>query len=193
MCYYCIKIYNRMNLLYIKALHIVFVVTWFAGLFYIWRLFVNYVEAGTRTEPAKTILQEQFLLMMKRLYYGITWPSAILTTIFGVWMMYGMYGWLWVQQPWLHFKLAFVLLLWIYQVYGQKILNQISAGTNTKSGTFFRLMNEVASVFLIAIVFIVVLKDTLSWIWGLLGLAIVIAVLLVAIRLYRKQRELKKQ
>ncbi|MEQ1733251.1 MAG: CopD family protein [Bacteroidia bacterium] len=178
-----------MNLLYIKALHIVFVVTWFAGLFYIWRLFVNYVEAGERTEPAKTILQDQFLIMMKRLYYGITWPSAILASFFGFYMMFGMYGWLWVKQPWLHIKLSFVLLLWIYHVYGQRILTQITEGTCTKSSTFFRLMNELASVFLIAIIFVVVLKDTLSWIWGLVGLAIVIAVLLVAIKAYKKMRE----
>jgi protoporphyrinogen IX oxidase len=189
MCYYCSLIYICMNLLYIKALHIVFVVTWFAGLFYIWRLFVNYVEAGERTEPAKTILQDQFLIMMKRLYYGITWPSAILASFFGFYMMFGMYGWLWVKQPWLHIKLSFVLLLWIYHVYGQRILTQITEGTCTKSSTFFRLMNELASVFLIAIIFVVVLKDTLSWIWGLVGLVIVIAVLLVAIKAYKQLRE----
>lgn len=178
-----------MNILYIKALHIVFVTTWFAGLFYIWRLFVNYTEAGERTEPAKTILQDQFLIMMKRLLYGITWPSAILASFFGFYMMFAMYGWLWVKQPWLHIKLAFVLLLWIYHVYGHITLGNIIKGTNTKSSTFFRLMNEVASVFLIAIVFVVVLKDTLSWVWGLLGLAIVIGVLLVAIKAYKKMRE----
>ncbi|MDR9488704.1 CopD family protein, partial [Salibacter sp.] len=72
-------------MLYIKALHIIFVVTWFAGLFYIVRLFIYHTEAEQRSEPEKSILQSQFRLMEKRLWYGITWPSAVLTMIFGIW------------------------------------------------------------------------------------------------------------
>jgi len=72
-----------MNYSYIKALHIIFVVTWFAGLFYIVRLFIYFAEAQEKPEPERSILQNQFRIMQKRLWYGITWPSAILTLIFG--------------------------------------------------------------------------------------------------------------
>ena len=75
-----------MAYLYIKALHIIFITTWFAGLFYIIRLFIYYKEAEDKEEPAKTILKNQYLLMSKRLWYIITWPSAVLSTFFAVWL-----------------------------------------------------------------------------------------------------------
>lgn len=182
-----------MNLLYIKALHIIFVVTWFAGLFYIWRLFVNLVEAGEREEPAKTILQDQFKLMMSRLWYGITWPSAIIACFMGTYLVCGMYGWAFVQQPWLLFKLSFVILLLIYQFYTHRVHEKLQRNISTLSSTRLRVMNEVASIFLVAIVFIVVLKDTLSWVWGLVGLVVFITTLLVAIKVYKKIRKKNQQ
>ena len=74
--------------LYIKALHIIFIVTWFSGLFYIVRLFIYNTEAKEKTEPEKSILQKQFSTMINRLWLGITWPSAVLTFIFGGWIWY---------------------------------------------------------------------------------------------------------
>ena len=101
-----------MDYLYVKALHIIFVVTWFAGLFYIPRIFIYQTEAEDKLEPAKSILQTQFKLMSKRLWYIITWPSAILASIFGIWLIY--LNPVWLEQPWMLVKLAFVLALYFY-------------------------------------------------------------------------------
>src|ERR1700710_79290 len=99
-----------MMYLYIKALHIIFIVTWFSGMFYIVRLFIYNTEAGNRPEPEKTILRDQFNIMIRRLWFGITWPSAVLTLILGisVWSMMG------ALPGWLMVKLAFVLGLYLY-------------------------------------------------------------------------------
>ncbi len=94
---------------YIKALHLIFVITWFAGLFYIPRLFIYHIEASEKPEPENSILTTQLKLMTKRLWYIITWPSAVLATIFAVWLLILVPVWL--QMPWMHVKLAFVVLL----------------------------------------------------------------------------------
>src|SRR6185436_706557 len=96
--------------LYLKAIHIIFIVTWFSGMFYIVRLFIYNTEAAEKTDPEKTILQRQFSIMIKRLWLGITWPSAILTIIFGVWLAI-LYGSI---PNWLLIKLGFVALLYAY-------------------------------------------------------------------------------
>src|SRR4051812_49015910 len=101
-----------MLLSYLKALHIIFVVTWFAGLFYIVRLFIYHVEASAKADPEKTILINHFKGAQRRLWYGITWPSMILTFLFGFWMAFEMFG---LQFPaWLWTKLAFVFGLMLY-------------------------------------------------------------------------------
>src|SRR5690606_27841287 len=99
---------------YIKALHLIFVITWFAGLFYIPRLFVYQIEAFHKPSPDKEILGEQLKLMAKRLWYIITWPSAILATVFALWLLVLMPSWL--EQPWMHVKLTFVILLFLYHL-----------------------------------------------------------------------------
>ena len=101
-----------MDFLYVKALHIIFVVTWFAGLFYIPRLFIYQTEAEDKLEPAKSILQTQYKLMSKRLWYIITWPSAILASIFGIWML--IQNPFYLSQPWMLVKIAFVFALYFY-------------------------------------------------------------------------------
>lgn len=174
-----------MSFLYIKALHIIFVVTWFAGLFYIVRLFVYHAEASARPEPEKSILLKQYNLMQRRLWYGITWPSAILTLIFGLWLLH-LYGevptWLWV-------KLSFVLGLFIYHLLCHRIFRKQQAGNSPYTSTQMRLWNEVATLFLISIVFLVVLKSALSMLWGIVGLVLFSLVLLAAIRIYKKIRK----
>src|ERR1035437_10068394 len=99
--------------LYIKALHIIFIVTWFSGMFYIVRLFIYNTEANEKDEPARSILMNQYNIMIKRLWFGITWPSAILTLIFGPWMWYSLYTFNILPQ-WLLIKLCFVLGLYLY-------------------------------------------------------------------------------
>lgn len=177
-----------MSFFYIKALHIIFVVTWFAGLFYIVRLFIYFAEAQEKPEPERSILQNQFRIMQKRLWYGITWPSAILTLIFG----FSIVVTLRLYDPfpsWLVWKLAFVLGLYIYHFLCHSIFKQQQQGIIRYSSTQLRIWNEVATVFLIAIVFLVVLKNALSMVWGIVGLLLFSALLMLAIRIYKRVRE----
>ncbi|MCC9167515.1 CopD family protein [Pontibacter harenae] len=170
---------------YVKALHIIFVVTWFAGLFYIVRLFIYFAEAEEKPEPERSILQKQFSLMQKRLWYGITWPSAVLTLIFGGTMLY-----LWGSVPsWLVWKLCFVAGLYVYHFLCHRIFKQQQQGVLKYNSTHLRIWNEVATLFLISIVFLVVLKSSLSMLWGILGLIIFSAMLMLAIRIYKRLRE----
>ena len=176
---------NKMIYYYIKALHIIFIVTWFAGLFYMVRLFVYNVEAYTKQEPEKTILLKQFALMQKRLWYGITWPSAILTLIFGTWI-----GILYGSLPtWLLVKLFFVLGLFIYHLSLHRIFKQQQKENFKWSSQKLRMWNEVATLFLIAIVMLAVVKELLSAVWGLGVLIAFALVLLVAIKMYKKYRK----
>ena len=92
---------------YIKSLHLIFVVTWFAGLFYMPRLFIYHIEAGDKPDAAREVLSSQFRIMEKRLWYIITWPSAILCTLFALGLLVAMPSWL--SQPWMHVKLGFVV------------------------------------------------------------------------------------
>jgi protoporphyrinogen IX oxidase len=170
---------------YIKAIHIIFVVTWFAGLFYMPRLLIYNVEASEKPEPDRSILMEQFKLMQRRLWYGITWPSAILTLIFGLWMWH-LYGD--KTADWLLVKLGFVLGLYIYHVYTHVIFRQQQRGVFKLSSMQLRIWNEVATIFLIAVVFLVVVKDALVWTKALGGLAVLILLLLVAIKIYKTVR-----
>jgi len=174
---------------YILSLHIIFIVTWFAGLFYIVRLFIYHTEAEVKSEPEKSILQTQYKLMEKRLWFGITWPSMILTVIFGGWMIYLNPGIL--QNAYFILKLCFVggLILYHFQchVIFKQLKNDIIKWTSFK----LRLWNEVATVFLVAIVFLIILKSNTGFIWGMLGLIIFSATLMLAIQIYKKSREKK--
>ncbi|KAA9341048.1 CopD family protein [Adhaeribacter soli] len=168
-------------------MHIIFVVTWFAGLFYIVRLFIYFAEAAEKPEPEKNILQNQFKLMQKRLWYGITWPSAMLTLIFGVWMLY-LYSGFQNIPTWLWLKIAFVIGLFLYHFSCHKIFKQQQAGLVKQSSTQLRIWNEVATLFLFAIVFLVVLKNSLDFIWGIVGLVLFGVILMLAIRIYKRLR-----
>jgi putative membrane protein len=170
---------------YIKAIHIIFVVTWFAGLFYMPRLLIYNVEASEKPEPDRSILMEQFKLMQRRLWYGITWPSAILTLIFGLWMWH-LYGD--KTADWLLVKLGFVVGLYIYHVYTHVIFRQQQRSLFKLSSMQLRIWNEVATIFLIAVVFLVVVKDALVWTKALGGLAVLILILLAAIKIYKAVR-----
>jgi putative membrane protein len=169
---------------YIKALHIIFIVTWFSGLFYMVRLFVYHTEASQRPEPERTILLQQFKLMLRRLWMGITWPSAILTLIFGPWMMILLGS----VPTWLAIKLAFVLGLYGYHISLQLIYRQQMRGIFRFSSQQLRIWNEVATIFLVAIVMLVVVKQNMSWAWGLLGLLLFVVLLMSAIKIYKTIR-----
>lgn len=172
-------------MLYWKALHIIFVITWFAGLFYIVRLFIYDVEANEKESNVRDILQKQFRLMERRLWYGITWPSAILTIVTGTYLVYimGYY-----TSFWMMLKFGFVILLFLYQLVCHKIFKQLQNSVVKWTSMQLRLWNEVATLFLVSIVFIVVLKDALGLLYGMIGLVAVTLVLLFAINLYKKSR-----
>jgi putative membrane protein len=176
---------------YILPLHIIFVVTWFAGLFYIVRLFIYHTEAEKKPEPERTILQTQYKIMERRLWFGITWPSAIITYVLGFTLIYNMYG---LNVPaWLLIKLSFVFGLTLYQIQNQVIFSKLQKNKITWSSTQLRMWNELATVFLVAIVFIVTLKDTVSFLWGVIGILLFGFALWGAIMIYRKAREKKEK
>lgn len=174
---------------YLLALHIIFIVTWFSGMFYIVRLFIYAAEANGKVEEEKKVLLPQFKLMSKRLWLGITWPSAILTLIFGPLVLWKG-GWLsnFGQQHWLHVKLLFVILLYLYFFSLHRIYRQQQEGIFRISAQKLRIWNEVATVFLVAIVMLAVVKNSMSWLWGLLGLLGLMLVLMAAIKIYKKIR-----
>lgn len=171
---------------YIKALHIIFIVTWFAGLFYIVRLFVYTVEAQVAPEPERSILLKNLKVWMRRLWFGITWPSAVFTLLLGSYFLYvyagNMPSWLWI-------KLCFVVGLYVYHLACHIVYRQLQKDVFKYSSQQLRAWNEVATVFLVSVVFIVVLKNTLSMLWGLLGLTVFIIILMVSIRIYKRIRE----
>ncbi len=177
---------------YLKALHIIFIVTWFAGLFYMPRLFIYATECGSKPLEEQNILRRQFEVMMKRLWYGITWPSAILTLILGPLVMF-MGGWNTIvfapQGRWLLLKLVFVLFLYIYHWTLHRIFKQEMNGQFRYSSQQLRIWNEVATIFLITIVMLVVVKQSISLVWGTIGLGVFVALLLSAIRVYKLLRK----
>jgi putative membrane protein len=170
---------------YIKAIHIIFIVTWFSGLFYIVRLFVYYAESSELPSPEKEILQKQYKLMQKRLWYGITWPSAIITALMGTLLVIE-YG---TIPTWLWIKLGFVAFLYLYHFVCHKIFTAQQADLSPYSSQQMRLWNEVATILLVGIIFIVVLKNALSLVWGILGLAAFSLLIILGIRIYKLYRK----
>ena len=169
---------------YIKSLHLIFVITWFAGLFYVPRIFIYHIEASKKTATEKEILTAQLKLMAKRLWYIITWPSAILSIIFGSWLL--VLAPYWLEQPWMHAKLGFVFLLVVYQFKTHFIFKELQADKIKYSSNFMRVWNEGATLILFAVVFLVLLKSTLNMAYGLLGLFGLAALLMLGIKLYKR-------
>jgi protoporphyrinogen IX oxidase len=179
-----------MNLLYLKSLHIIFVITWFAGLFYIVRLYIYHTEANPKAEPERSILINHFKVAEKRLLFGITLPSMILTYIFGFWMAFEMFGF---DFPnWLLIKLAFVLALTLYHIECHVIFKKLQQNVFKYSSFQLRLRNEVTTLLLFAIVFIVVVKEG-NWWWGIIGLVVFALLLFAAINIYKRTREKRQQ
>ena len=178
-----------MEYLYAKSIPIIFVVSWMAGLFYIVRLFIYHVEANERPELEKNVLQRQFELMQSKLWNIITTPAMVLTILAGLYMFYLNPALL--QMDWMWVKLAFVAGLLIYHFICQRIIYQQKKGTSTWTSTQLRLWNELATVFLVAIVFTVILKTAIDWLYGLTGLIVFIIVIMSAVKIYKYYR-LKK-
>ena len=176
-----------MNYDVLKALHIIFVVTWFAGLFYTVRLFVYHRESQDKPEPERNILHNQFVIMERRLMNVITTPSAILTLIFGTWMLVKNPSLL--SQGYMHVKLAFVATLFAYQIYTMILTKRFKNSKKQFTGMTFRFLNEYPTIVLIAVVFLIILRNATSWIWGVVGILGVAIGLTIAIKLYQRARK----
>ncbi|MDP1802664.1 MAG: CopD family protein [Bacteroidota bacterium] len=174
-----------MDISYIKALHIIFVITWFAALFYMVRLFIYATDSQSKDEVARPILTQQLLLMQKKLWYIIGWPSMVGTYVFGWWLVFSNMSY-YLSQPWMWLKLIVVGLLTLYHLECQRILNLQKQGVFKHSSFRLRLFNELATVFLVAVVFLVVVKSTSGLLWGILGLIAFAAVLMLCVALYKR-------
>jgi protoporphyrinogen IX oxidase len=166
---------------YLKSLHLVFVVSWFAGLLYIVRLFIYHVEAAARPEAERRVLEAQFALMERRLWYAIAWPALILSAAFGLSLMVLIRAW---EQPWFQLKLGLLALLLGYHLYCGKIRKDLLRGACRLTSKRLRVWNEVATLLLFAIVFTAVTKSPLmagkamAWVLAVsaLGIAVMAAV-----------------
>ncbi|HEY9832568.1 MAG TPA: protoporphyrinogen oxidase HemJ [Stenomitos sp.] len=174
-----------------KAFHLIGVVVWFAGLFYLVRLFVYHAEASQEPEPAQTILKKQYELMEKRLYRIITTPGMLVTVAMAIGLL--------TTEPellksgWLHVKLGFVAVLLAYHHYCARIMKKLAAGECQWSGQQFRALNEAPTILLVAIVLLAVFKNNLPTditVWVIFGLIITMA---VTIQLYAKKRKRDKE
>ena len=172
-----------------KALHIIGFVCWFAGLFYVVRLFIYRVEAQERPAAERDVLEAQLKIMTRRLWFGITWPSLIATIGFGSWLLsqYGMWS-----MPWVHIKLTLVGLLTVYHLVTHRIYRQLKEGTCQWSSGRLRLWNEVATLLLVAIVFVAVFKQGLDALWGTVGFFGFAILLMIGIKTYGKIRKKNK-
>jgi len=139
-------------MLWLKALHLIFMVTWFAGLFYLPRLFVYHAMSE---DP---ISNQQFKIMERKLFFGIMTPGMVLTFVFGIWMLAD-YAWaMYSSSGWLHAKLTLVLLLLIYHIFCGKWLLDFKHDRNNKTHVYYRWVNEIPVLFLCAIVILAVIK-----------------------------------
>ena len=172
---------------YIKSLHLIFVITWFAGLFYIVRLFVYQIEAASKESPEKEILQKQYKIMTYRLWYIITWPSAVLATLFAVVLLIMMPEWL--NQDWMHVKLFFVIMLFLYHFKCQQIFTSLQNDDVKYTSNYMRIFNEGATLILFAVVFLVILKNAFNWIFGVVGIFAFSIILMLGFKLYKRIRE----
>lgn len=151
------------------------------------RLFVYFAEAELKPSTEKKILQDQFKIMQRRLWFGITWPSAIAVLIFG--SSLASRFWPLSDYPWLVLKLFFVAGLYAYHLFLHGIFKQQQKNIISFSPMALRVINEISTIFLVAIVFLVVLKNVLSMVYGIVGLFTLIALLMIAIKAYKRIRE----
>lgn len=172
---------------YIKSLHLIFVITWFAGLFYIVRLFVYQIEAQTKENVAREILSEQYKIMTKRLWYIITWPSMILAIGFAIWLL--ALRPFWITDAWMQVKLGFVVALIFYHIKCHFIFKSHFNNVYKHSSNWMRLFNEGATLILFSVVFLVILKSAVNWIYGTVGIVVFSIILMLGFKMYKRIRE----
>jgi len=171
---------------YFTAVHIVFVISWMAGLFYILSLFIYHTEANEKPEPEKSILLKQFVKMEATLWKIICAPAMIIAVLAGASMLTLNPDLL--RTDWMQVKLGFVVGLLIYHFICQNIVKQLKNNRFKLSSFQLRLWRELATIFMIAIVFVVILKNAINWIYGLIGIMGVAMAIMIAVKLYKNYR-----
>jgi putative membrane protein len=174
-----------------KAFHLIGIVVWFAGLFYLVRLFVYHAEAEQEPEPARSILKKQYGIMEQRLYNIITTPGMILTVAMAIGLISTEPEIL--KSTWLHIKLAFVILLIGYHYYCKRIMNKLAAGECQWTGQQFRALNEAPTILLVLIVLLAVFKNSLPLDAATWLVAALIITMVASIQLYAKKRRKDKE
>ena len=177
--------------LWFKSFHIIGVVVWFAGLFYLVRLFIYHVEVQTQKEEIREVFNKQYSLMEKRLANIITTPGMVLAVIMATGLLYMQPSYL--SQSWMQVKLLFVLFLLIYHFYCYRIMNQLNNNQFNFSGQQLRALNELPTLLLVVVVMLVVFKNqfpTSAASWLIFGLILFMA---ASIQFYAKWRRNKKQ
>lgn len=174
-----------------KAFHLIGIVVWFAGLFYMVRLFVYHAEANQEPEPAQSILKKQYEIMEKRLYHIITMPGMVVTVVMAIGLLTTEPEIL--KERWIHFKLAFVAALLVYHFYCGRIMRRLAKGECNWSGQQFRALNEAPTILLVAIVLLAVFKNNLPTDITVWGIAAMVVVMVATIQLYAKKRKRDKE
>lgn len=171
--------------------HIIGFVSWFAGLFYLLRMFVYYAEAKLKAEPARSILMEEYGLMQKRVYRIICNPAMMFTWTFGILMLIANPQYL--HQGWMHVKLLLLILLTGFHVYSKRFMFKQQAGITNMPSFKIRLLNEVPTLFLVFIVALGVYRDSINYIYLLIGLFLFGGMIFYAARKYKRAREKNPQ
>ena len=174
----------------LKAIHIIFVVSYFAGLFYIVRLFIYHTEALEKPEPEQSILHNQYTFMEKRLWNIITVPAFVIMLISGITLLY-LTNWAFLQQGWMHVKLMFVVILIGYHFWCFKTLKNLHSKKKNYTSVRLRMMNEVATLILFVVVFAVVLKTQFiaNWYWVLISFVGVGILIMLVVKLVNRKSE----
>lgn len=181
-----------MLIYFFKSLHIVGFVSWFAGLFYLGRMFVYHREAFDQPEPNKSILTKQFIEMQERVYKIICNPAMMMTWTFGLIMLF-LHGWDWLAaNPWMHVKLVLLVLLTGYQLWCKRLIADLGKGLMPYTSFQFRLLNEVPTIFLLSIVLLAVYRNALDFLMAFLGIIGFMAALYFGAKAYRRARERQK-
>lgn len=179
-----------MDYLILKSLHIIFVVSYFAGLFYIVRLFIYHTEALEKTDPERSILHKQYSFMEERLWNIITVPALVIMSLSGIYILYVL-DWTFLTQGWMHIKLLFVVFLFAYHFWCWKMLKKLQSGKTSLTSVQLRMMNEVATLILFVVVFAVVLKTLFveNWYWTLIWFVAMGVLIMLVVKLVNKGKK----
>ncbi|MGI9527223.1 MAG: CopD family protein [Weeksellaceae bacterium] len=172
-----------------KAIHIIFVVSYFAGLFYIVRLFIYHTEALEGPEPEKTILHKQYMFMEERLWNIITVPAFLIMIMSGLYLLYAT-NWAFMTQGWMHVKLFFVLILIGYHYWCWRTIKNLQKSKTSMKSVQLRMINEVATLILFAVVFAVVLKQTFiaNWYWALISFVAMGVLIMLVVKVVNRNK-----